>query len=131
MQINSIQNNNTTFGAKVNVIGGKLPQNLMSEVSDKAKKIGLENDVVELKFSPLISMLDRHSYVDTQKYHLVNHMFDEFRQKFEARFIPGGNGKGLETVWNKLLGSSRSDMEDKQKQVVNDYLDKLIETYGN
>ena len=103
MQVQRVQNNNTTFCAKVNVIEKTFNKDFLNILSEKAKKIGNEKDLVELEYS-------------------------EFNQTFKARYIT--NGESKEHFKSKTTADSYKDLWKQQEQVAINYLDKLIKKYG-
>ena len=104
MQVQRVQNNNTTFSAKVNVIEKTFNKKFLNILSEKAKKIGHENDIVELEYN-------------------------EFNQTFKARYIT--NGENKEHLKLKTTADSYKDLWEQQEQAALNYLDKLIKKYGN
>ena len=104
MQVQRIQNNNATFRANINVIGKTFNKKFLNMLSEKAKKIGHENDLVELEYN-------------------------EFNQTFKARYIT--NGENKEHLKLKTSAGSYKDLWEQQEQAAINYLDKLIKKYGN
>ena len=132
MQVQRIQNNNMAFGAKINLIGTRFDESVLSTLSEKAKKIGYENDVVELKFSKFYSILDRNNYFNIQDKKHVNNMFTVFRQLFSARFLPNSKGRGIEHADERLFAvETPHDILTQQERVANNYLNNLVKKYGN
>jgi len=129
MQVQKISNNNTTFGAKVNVIGTKFDEKVMATLSEKAKKIGLDKDVVELKFTNFKQ--ESEDYFCGQDNCYIEGAFNELKESFRARFLPNGNGKGTEAVRDKIIASRDADLWQQEEQLANDYLDKLIAKFNN
>ena len=104
MQVQRVQNYNTTFRANVNVIEKNFNKEFLKTLSEKAKKIGQENDLVELEYN-------------------------EFDQIFKARYIT--NGESKEHLKIKTTADSYKELWEKQEQAAINYLDKLIKKYGN
>ena len=104
MQVQRIQNNNATFCANVSVIEKTFNKEFLNILSEKAKKIGHENDLVELEYN-------------------------EFNQTFKARYIT--NGESKEHLQFKTTADSYKDLWKQQEQAAINYLDKLIKKYGN
>ena len=131
MQIQKNRINNIGFGAKINVIGSKFDKKALSELSEKASKIGCENDVVELKFSQLYSIMDRNYHWHLQDNYHINDSYNEFRQTFKARFLPNGQDESSKSVINKLFCKSLNEVLEQQKQLAHDYLDNLVKAIKN
>lgn len=104
MQVQRVQNINTAFCAKVNVIEKNFNKDFLKTLSEKAKKIGLENDEVELEY-------------------------DEFRQTFHGRFIT--NGESKEHIKIRINAHSYKDLWEQEEQAAINYLDRLIKKFGN
>ena len=130
MQVQRIQNNNTAFCAKLNIIGGKLDKETIAVLSKNAEKIGSENDVVELNFSKIFSNLCRHDYHTYQDKSLINYMYNQFRQILNAKFIPNGNGKCTEEITDKIYALELEDVLQNQKNYAEKCLDKLSAKLG-
>lgn len=133
MQINRFQSNNhdINFGARLNIKGAKFDETTVAALSEKAKKIGLESDVIELNFESLFSVLGRNSYHTNQDRSLINYMFVQFSQIFNANFLSVGKNKNSEQVSKRLIGLSHDEIYKQQEHVANDYLDVLIKKYVN
>ena len=131
MQISSIQqqNSGTTFGAKVKIIGGDLDKKAISTLSEKAKKIGLDKDVIELKFTNYNH--NQEGYYCGQDNCYIGGIINELKETFRAKFIPNGNGKCTEEIRDKILSNSYADLLQAEERVANNYLDELIKKYGN
>ena len=104
MQVQRVQSNNTTFCANINIIDKTFNKEFMKILSEKAKKIGHENDLVELEYN-------------------------EFNQTFKAKYIT--NGESKEHLKIKTTADSYKDLWEQQEQAAINYLDKLIKKYGN
>ena len=110
MLINRFQNN-TSFCAKLNITGHTFDDSkLIRQLSQKAKNIGLESDVIELKFKP-----------HTPKSALPGEIVENFR----ARFLPEGTGGGLEKRRDRIYADNYTDLWKQEKEVVTDYIDRL------
>lgn len=131
MQISSIQqqNSGTTFGAKVKIIGGDLDKKAISTLSEKAKKIGLDNDVIELKFTNWKH--NQEGYYSGQDNCYIGGVINELKETFRAKFIPNGKGKCTEELRDKILSNSYADLIQAEERVANNYLDELIKKYCN
>ena len=131
MQISKIQQQKscTTFGAKLNIIGGDLNKKTITSLSEKAKKIGLDNDVIELKFTNYKH--NQEGYYSGQDNCYIGGVLNEIKETFRAKFIPNGKGKSTEEVRDKILRNSYADLLQAEERVANNYLDELIKKYGN
>ena len=131
MQIAKIQaqNRGTTFGANVKIIGGDLNKKAITSLSEKAKKIGLDNDVIELKFTNWKH--NQEGYYCGQDNCYIGGVINELKETFRAKFIPNGKGKCTEEKRDKILSNSYADLLKEEERVANNYLDELIKKYGN
>lgn len=129
MQVKRVQNNNTTFGAKVNVIGTQFDEKVMATLSQKAKKIGLDKNVIELKFTNYKH--DSEDYYNGQDNCYIEGAVNELKETFRAKFLPNGNGKSTEEIRDKIFVNRDVDLWQQEEQVANDYLDKLIKKFCN
>ena len=131
MQITKIQqqNSGTAFGAKVKIIGGDLNKKAITSLSEKAKKIGLDNDVIELKFTNWKH--NQEGYYCGQDNCYIGGVINELKETFRAKFISNGNCKCTEEIRDKILSNSYADLLQAEERVANNYLDKLIKKYCN
>lgn len=127
MQINKIQDN-TAFGAKINIIGKRFDKNFMDILNQKAKQIGNENDIIELKYTNYKRKTENcYNWDDCRILDTLN----ELTESFKARFIPKGQNKGIKKVRDKFYADGYYDLHKQEKSAANDYIDKLIKEYAS
>lgn len=129
MQVNRIQSNNSmslpNFGAKIkvkNLFGDvKIPEPKNTELIEKAKKIGLENDVIEFSFGGIIEKIE--DYWSPQDNFHMEGWRQEVKNKLKTRFIQEGKVKEnfSENVYQSDYGNILDDNEERMGEIL-DYL---------
>ena len=127
MQVQRVQgvqsnNYNTNFGAKLNITGTQFDEKVMASLSEKAKKVGLDNDIVEFSFS---------NYKVTNTIHKVESSIKFYIEDYKAQYL--SKNKGFHRAKGRIIGCNDKDFLQQREQTVNDYLDKLslIQHFGN
>lgn len=125
MRVSSIQNNNPTFCAKLQISGKYFIAEEYRTLVKKADKVGFENDVVELNYT---------NYKD-KSIEFFNVKQPDFLKAIsstlKARFLPNGEGNGTELYRGCVSGDSYKEFWRKEYGIANWYLDRLIEKYPN
>ena len=129
MQINKIQNSDTVFGAKINIIGKRFDENFIKALNKKAKQIGLENDIIELKYTNFKRTIEDYHY--NQGSCRISGYFDELTENFKARFIPEDHLKGTKKIRDKFYADNYTELWKQEEEAANNYLDKLIKQYAS
>lgn len=126
MQVNRVQSNNTSFGAKIKVHNLFREIKVSDELIEKAKKIGLENDVIEFSFGPIIKKSEY--YHSPQDNFYLENWRTETRNKLRTTFTQ--EGKVKEKFSQTIYESDENILEDN-KNVIEDTLDYLHTKYPN
>jgi hypothetical protein len=125
MKVSSIQSYNPSFSAKLNVLGKFFVAEELNVLTNKADKVGFENDIVELNYT---------NYRD-KSIEFLNEKTPDYLKKIssllKARFIPNGEGIGTEIYKECASGDSYREFWDKENKIANRYLDRLVEKYPN
>ena len=125
MRVSSVQKNNMTFDAKLEILGKYFVAEEYNALVKKADKIGYETDVVELSYT---------NYRD-KSIEFFNVKQPDFLKAIsstlKARFLPNGEGNGTELYRECVSGDSYKEFWRKENSIANWYLDKLIEKYHN
>jgi len=125
MRVSSVQKNNMTFDAKLEILGKYFVAEEYNTLIKKADKIGFENDVVELSYT---------NYRD-KSIEFINEKTPDFMKKissfFKARFIPNGEGKGTELFKENVTADDYRTFWKMENLSANKYLDRLAEKYPN
>lgn len=125
MRVNRIQNDNISFGAKLNVLGKFFVAEEYKTLLKKADKIGYENDVIELNYT---NYRDKSIEFAGQK---QPDFLKRISSKLKARFIPNGEGVGTEIYKEIVSGDSYKEFWKKENGIANRYLDNLMKKYPN
>ena len=126
MKVDSIQNHNLRFKAKLNVLGGKhFVSEELNVLKQGADKIGFENDVVELNYA---------NYRDKSiEFH--NYKFPDCIKRIscilKARFFPNGEGTGTEIYKESVSGNNYREFWEKEYSAAKKYIDNLAKKYPN
>ena len=127
MQVNRIQDN-TVFSAKINIIGKRFDKDFMNMLNKKAKQVGNENDVIELKYTNYKRRTeDCYNWNDCR----ISDSFNELTENFKARFMPEGLNKGIKKVRDKFYAEGYYDLHNQEKSAASDYIDKLVKEYAS
>ena len=127
MQINNITTTNRSFGAKIKVksVYGevKIPEPKNRKLIEKAKKIGLENDVIEFSFGPIIRKTE--NYWSPQDNFFIENWRSEVKNKLTTKFTQEGKVKEhfKETVYQSDYGNILDDNEERIEEILG-YLHK-------
>ena len=125
MRVSSVQNNNMTFEARLNILGKYFVSEEYHALIKKADKIGFENDIVELSYT---------NYRD-KSIEFMHEKTPDFMKRisgfFKARFIPNGEGKGTELFKENLTADDYRTFWKMENASANKYLDRLAEKYPN
>lgn len=129
MQVNRIQSNyynyQPNFGAKIkvkNLFGEvKIPEPKNTELIEKAKKIGLENDVIEFSFGGINSKTE--NFWSPQDNFYMEDWRTEVKNKLKTVFTQEGKVKEnfSETVYQSDYGNILDDNEERMGEIL-DYL---------
>lgn len=125
MRVSGVQNNNVTFGAKLNVLGKFFVAEEYKTLLKKADKIGYENDIVELSYT---NYRDGSIEFFGQK---QPDFLKKISSMLKARFIPNGEGAGTEIYKEIVSGDSYKEFWKKENGIANRYLDNLMKKYPN
>ena len=125
MRVNGIQNDNISFGAKLNVLGKFFVAEEYKTLLKKADKIGYENDVIELNYT---NYRDKSIEFAGQK---QPDFLKKISSMLKARFIPNGEGEGTEIYKEIVSGDSYKEFWKKENGIANRYLDNLMKKYPN
>ena len=125
MRVGSVQNNNVTFGARLNVYGKFFVAEEYKTLLKKADKIGYENDVIELNYT---NYRDKSIEFFGQK---QPDFLKKISSMLKARFIPNGEGVGTEIYKEIVSGDSYKEFWKKENGIANRYLDNLMKKYPN
>ena len=135
MQINRIQSNNynsqPNFSAKLKIDAPwrniHISKAKNTELIEKAKKIGLENDVIEFSFGvPRIKSEDYYSGQDNCR---IADWRVEKRNKLKAIFTQ--DGKEKENISRNIVDSDGSYFEQYNMDAIESILDDLYKKYPN
>ena len=125
MRVNSIQSQNTIFGAKLNISGKFFVEKELKVLTQKADKVGFENDVIELNY---INYRDK-------SIEFLNEKTPDFMKKIsstlKARFFPNGDGNGTEFFKANMTADGYKEFWAQENFYANKYLDRLVERYPN
>ena len=118
MQVNRIQNYNTSFHAQLKIDGEMFYGEVFEKMFDKAAKIGTEKDVIEIKY---VGSFSGNPKKATNK--------AVHKGTFIARLIQKGNKSGVDKVRQELSDSSRYAYREKAKKAATEYIDNLYAKY--
>ena len=125
MRVNSIQSQNTIFGAKLNISGKFFVEKELKVLTQKADKVGFDNDVIELNY---INYRDK-------SIEFLNEKTPDFMKKIsstlKARFFPNGDGNGAEFFKANMTADGYKEFWAQENFYANKYLDRLVERYPN
>ena len=123
MRVNCIQDNNIVFGAKLRVLEKYFVGEELRVLTQKADKIGYENDVIELNYTDFKDSTDKIFNPGSK----INTISDTLK----ARFLPNGEGIGTEIFSRNISGNCFREFWAKEYNLAIRYLDKLFEKYPN
>jgi hypothetical protein len=123
MQIDKIQNyNNIQFTAKLKIINKFFNTTTLNKFNEKAKLIGQENDIIELRYTNF-----RDKYTDITEPNQLSIKLKNVSDIFKARFIKNNGYEETENYMKRISANNYADFWDKEEEVANKYLDKLLE----
>lgn len=123
MQIDKIQNyNNIQFTAKLKIINKFFNTATLNKFNEKAKLIGQENDIIELRYTNF-----RDKYTDITEPNQLSIKLKNVSDIFKARFIKNNVYEETENYMKRISANNYADFWDKEEAVANKYLDKLLE----
>jgi hypothetical protein len=125
MRVQSIQNRNPNFNARLRVFGKYFVKEEYDVLAKKADKIGFENDVVELNYT---------NYRDGSIEFLGQKQPDYLNKisvLLQAKFFPNNEGIGTEIHKECVSDDNYRRFWNKEYKIANNYLDRLMQKYAN
>lgn len=126
MRINRIQSNETSFNAKLRVINKDFDKNFFTKLSEKAGKIGIQYDVIELKYSDFQDIKENSVF---GRKNILEKGMKRISDTFHGRFIPLGEDYGTDHFEMKLTADKYMDLWKQEEQAAEKYLHILSKKY--
>ena len=127
MRINRVQSYNETFGAKLKVINKDFDKKFFHNLSAKAKNIGQEYDVIELRYKDFQDIVENKAF---ERKNVLEPLTQRLSEVFTGRFIPCGDDYGTDYYETKLNAHNYRDIWEKEETVAEKYLYILGKIYS-
>lgn len=127
MQINSIQPYNINYEAKLKVIGKDFDKNLFAQLRAKANSIGLQYDVIELKYADFQDIKENTAF---GRKNIIEKGMKRISDKFHGRFIPQGDEFGTDYFEMTLSADKYTDLWKLEDNIAEKYLYILGKKYN-
>ena len=127
MRINKIQNSETSFNAKLRVISKDFDKNFFAMLSEKAQKIGLQHDTIELKYSDFQDIKENSVF---GRKNIPEKGMKRISDTFHGRFIPPEDNYGTDHFEMKLSADKYKDIWKQEEQAAEKYLHILSKKYA-
>ena len=126
MRVNKIKAHNTSFNAKLKVINKDFDKKFYTQLSEKADKIGIQYDVIELKYSDFQDTKENDVF---GRKNILGKNIKRISDTFHGRFIPLGEDYGADHFEMKLSADKYLDLWKQEEQAAEKYLHILSKKY--
>jgi len=127
MRINKIQNNETTFYAKLRIINKDFDKKFLAQLNEKADKIGLTRDIIELKYSNLVDRKEEE-IINKKKFN-DKKIGKRISEVLEARFLPLGEEYGVDYSQIAIYANQYTELWEHEEKAAEKYLYNLNKKY--
>lgn len=126
MQVDRIQTYNNTFRAKLKVINKDFDKKFFANLREKADKIGLQYDVIELKYT---DFQDIKENIFFGRKNIIEKNTKRISDTFHGRFIPVGDEYGTDHFETRLSADKYLDLWKLEEDAASKYIHILSKKY--